>query len=301
MLGAALFLLLAACLDREALVRTPLYALEAWLCCAALAVAPHPTSARAALKLAARALLFALPLAVALFVFFPRLAGSFWAIPRGNTAVTGLSDSMSPGGILALIANYEHRVSGEVQGARRPRRRSTGAGQCCTTSTGRRGGGRGGGPCAPGPRVPRHSRPLSRVARADPSPLVACARPAGARGGAARAADLRLPAARARSVNEPVTYEVVSYTHTGRRPARCGRASRGHRATPVRQPAHARAGAVAARACRRRRGVRARGARLPAHGGFVYSLTRSGWAPTRSMSFCFAPARVSAAITPRRS
>src|SRR5882762_10895620 len=33
MVGAGLFLLLAACLDRQSLVRVPLYALQAWLCC----------------------------------------------------------------------------------------------------------------------------------------------------------------------------------------------------------------------------------------------------------------------------
>ena len=36
-LGGSLFLLLAACLDRQGLLRTPLYLLEAWLCCAAFA------------------------------------------------------------------------------------------------------------------------------------------------------------------------------------------------------------------------------------------------------------------------
>ncbi|MFZ1099184.1 MAG: transglutaminaseTgpA domain-containing protein, partial [Steroidobacteraceae bacterium] len=41
-LGASLFLLLAACLDRQSLPRAPLYVLEVWLCCAALAVAATP-------------------------------------------------------------------------------------------------------------------------------------------------------------------------------------------------------------------------------------------------------------------
>jgi len=36
--GAGLFLLLAACLDRQSLARAPLYLLHAWLCCSALAV-----------------------------------------------------------------------------------------------------------------------------------------------------------------------------------------------------------------------------------------------------------------------
>ena len=50
LIGAGLFLLLAACLDRQDLPRAPLYALQAWLCCAALAALATPTlPARAAL------------------------------------------------------------------------------------------------------------------------------------------------------------------------------------------------------------------------------------------------------------
>ena len=105
--GTGLFLLLAACLDRQDLARAPLYALQAWLCCAAIAAIATPTlPARAALRLAARGLLLALPLALALFLFFPRLAGSFWAIPRGDTALTGLADTMTPGSIAQLVADY---------------------------------------------------------------------------------------------------------------------------------------------------------------------------------------------------
>jgi transglutaminase-like putative cysteine protease len=115
--GAGLFLLLAACLDRQDLVRTPLYALQAWLCCAALAVisAPRMTSG-AALRISGRALLLALPLAVLLFVFFPRLPGSFWAIPRADVALTGLSDSMTPGGIGELAASYDSAFRAQFTG-----------------------------------------------------------------------------------------------------------------------------------------------------------------------------------------
>jgi protein-glutamine gamma-glutamyltransferase len=108
MVAAGLFLLLAACLDRQELARAPLYGLQAWLCCAALAVIATPTtSARAALSLAGRALLLALPLALLLFVFFPRLAGAFWAIPRNDLAMSGLSDTMTPGSIGQLATSYE--------------------------------------------------------------------------------------------------------------------------------------------------------------------------------------------------
>lgn len=117
--GTGLFLLLAACLDRQDLARAPLYALQAWLCCAAIAAIATPTlPTGAALRLAARALLLALPLALALFLFFPRLAGSFWALPRGNTALTGLADTMTPGSIAQLVADYGVAMRVRFEGAR---------------------------------------------------------------------------------------------------------------------------------------------------------------------------------------
>jgi transglutaminase-like putative cysteine protease len=116
--GAAVFLLLAACLDRQSLARAPFYLLQAWLCCVALAVVSYAPAAsstatrvafdnRAAMLLAARSLVFSLPLAILLFVFFPRLPGAFWAIPRSEEALTGLSDSMSPGSISQLTTSYD--------------------------------------------------------------------------------------------------------------------------------------------------------------------------------------------------
>jgi protein-glutamine gamma-glutamyltransferase len=108
MVGAGLFLLLAACLDRQSLARAPLYLLQAWLCCAALAVVTaRGLAVRPALALAGRALLLATPLAAILFLSFPRLAGAFWAVPRGEEALTGLSDTMSPGGITHLTSSYD--------------------------------------------------------------------------------------------------------------------------------------------------------------------------------------------------
>lgn len=107
MIGAGLALLLAACLDRQSLARAPLYSVDAWLACSALAVvASESLEARAALRLAGGALLLAAPLALLLFLFFPRLPGAFWAIPRGSEAATGLSDTMSPGSIVKLVADY---------------------------------------------------------------------------------------------------------------------------------------------------------------------------------------------------
>ncbi len=104
-IGAALFLLLAACLSQQSLAYAPLYAAHAWLCCSAMAVVAHPRSTfgdRAAGMLAARSLLVALPFAVVAFLFFPRLAGAFWALPQSGAAVTGIADTMSPGAISDL-------------------------------------------------------------------------------------------------------------------------------------------------------------------------------------------------------
>ena len=114
--GAALFLLAAACLDRQSMPRVPFYALETWLACAALtalgggAVALAP---RVALRAAGRTLLLALPLALVLFLFFPRLPGALWALPANERARTGLSEQMSPGSIsdLALSDEIAFRVN----------------------------------------------------------------------------------------------------------------------------------------------------------------------------------------------
>jgi len=50
-------------------------------------------------------LLKAAPLALVLFLFFPRLAGSFWGAPSAERALSGLTDEMSPGDISDLTLN----------------------------------------------------------------------------------------------------------------------------------------------------------------------------------------------------
>ena len=118
-IGGALFLLLAACLDRQTLAWVPLYGADALLCCAALAIVAYgsgtdggglPTAAglgpREVIALAGRTLLYAVPLAILLFLFFPRLPGHLWAFSPGDDAVTGLGDTLTPGGITRLTTSY---------------------------------------------------------------------------------------------------------------------------------------------------------------------------------------------------
>ena len=103
--GVAFYLLLAACLASQELLRAPLYLLQAWVCCTALLYAAHPDAplpSRLAGRISARSLGFALPLALLLFALFPRLSGSFWSLGAANQAQTGLSDTMSPGSISEL-------------------------------------------------------------------------------------------------------------------------------------------------------------------------------------------------------
>ena len=55
-----------------------------------------------------RLLLYAAPIAIAMWVFFPRLSSPFWAVPIDTSrATSGLSDTMSPGDISSLSMSDE--------------------------------------------------------------------------------------------------------------------------------------------------------------------------------------------------
>ena len=122
--GATLFLLMAACLDRQQLWRLPVYALCLWLCTSSLrglaggAALPAGTL----LRESARQLLYAAPLAAILFLFFPRLPGALWALPGEGTAITGLGDEMSPGDIARLVESDEPALRVRFAGALPPAR-----------------------------------------------------------------------------------------------------------------------------------------------------------------------------------
>lgn len=60
-------------------------------------------SAKQSFATGGRLLLYAAPIAIAMWIFFPRLASPFWSVPIDSSrGTTGLSDQMSPGDISSL-------------------------------------------------------------------------------------------------------------------------------------------------------------------------------------------------------
>ena len=120
----ALALLLAACLERQSLLRVaPCTCSSGWTALAALtALGSQRRPCRPRESLAARAgrtLLVALPLAALCFVLVPRLPGALWDLPPSEDATTGLGDEMSPGSIseLSISEDVAFRVRFEGRGA----------------------------------------------------------------------------------------------------------------------------------------------------------------------------------------
>ena len=71
-----------------------------------------------AFRNSARLLLYAIPLMLAMWVFFPRLATPLWAVPIDTSSgVTGLSDRMSPGDISSLAASNSVAFRAEFVGS----------------------------------------------------------------------------------------------------------------------------------------------------------------------------------------
>jgi len=67
----------------------------------------HPLAKKPQLRLVGKLLLQGLPIALILFVLFPRLPGPLWSIPDDAMGKTGLSDTMRPGDIGALSQSDE--------------------------------------------------------------------------------------------------------------------------------------------------------------------------------------------------
>jgi transglutaminase-like putative cysteine protease len=68
----------------------------------------RPLPVGSSLAQSARLLLQAAPLAIVLFLLFPRLPGAFWTLPRQQaTSVSGLSEEMRPGDVSKLVLSEE--------------------------------------------------------------------------------------------------------------------------------------------------------------------------------------------------
>jgi transglutaminase-like putative cysteine protease len=104
------FVALSVFLYDQSLPMTIYLLAVAWLITAALAQLQPlmRPDLRLPLLTAGRLLLAGTPLALALFLFFPRLQAPLWLLPSGEQASrTGLSDSMQPGDISRLILSGE--------------------------------------------------------------------------------------------------------------------------------------------------------------------------------------------------
>ena len=105
------FALFAAFLYNQSLLRLPYMIVAAWLLTVTLMRIHQTTtsmSVREAAGITGKMFAQSLPLAILLFLLFPRLPGQFWAVmPARGEAMTGLSDEMSPGDVSDLSISSE--------------------------------------------------------------------------------------------------------------------------------------------------------------------------------------------------
>jgi transglutaminase-like putative cysteine protease len=125
LLFISIFLVMASLLREQYLWSLPylvvamLLIVTAWL---RMSAADEETASHS-FRTAGRLLLYAAPLAVAMWVFFPRIATPFWAVPIDTgSGTSGLSDSMSPGDISSLSLSdavaFRVRFDGDVPAPR---------------------------------------------------------------------------------------------------------------------------------------------------------------------------------------
>ncbi len=105
LLFIAIFLVMSSLLREQYLWSLPYMLLAlVFICTAWLRMSAAPGEPiRRSIRTAGRLLAYAAPLALAMWVFFPRIASPFWAVPIDTSSgVSGLSDTMSPGDISSL-------------------------------------------------------------------------------------------------------------------------------------------------------------------------------------------------------
>src|SRR5690606_5485312 len=121
LLFISVFLIMASLLREQYVWSLPyliaglLVVLTAWLRMAAADTEPAPATFRSAGRLR----LYAAPLSLAMWIFFPRIATPFWSVPIDTSMpMTGLSDRMSPGDVSALSQSnavaFRVRFEGQV-------------------------------------------------------------------------------------------------------------------------------------------------------------------------------------------
>lgn len=125
LLFISIFLVMAALLREQHLWSLPymivslVVTMAAWLRMST----PAALAPRQSIGNAARLVAYAAPLAIAMWVFFPRIATPFWSVPIDTSSgVTGLSDTMSPGDISQLSQSdavaFRVRFNGRVPAPR---------------------------------------------------------------------------------------------------------------------------------------------------------------------------------------
>ncbi|MBT8088206.1 MAG: DUF3488 and transglutaminase-like domain-containing protein [Gammaproteobacteria bacterium] len=125
LLFIAIFLVMSSLLREQYLWSLPYMIVSVIVISAAwlrLSAADHEPAIQS-VKTGGRLLLYAAPLAVAMWVFFPRIAVPFWAVPMDTgTATSGISDTMSPGDISSLSMSdavaFRVRFDDEIPSAR---------------------------------------------------------------------------------------------------------------------------------------------------------------------------------------
>jgi protein-glutamine gamma-glutamyltransferase len=99
------FALFAAFLYDQSMLQLPYMLIAVWLLTATLMRIHQSATAMPlgeAFGMTGKMFAQAIPLAVVLFLLFPRLPGQFWAVPARGQATSGLSEEMSPGDVSEL-------------------------------------------------------------------------------------------------------------------------------------------------------------------------------------------------------
>ena len=105
LLFISIFLVMSALLREQHLWSLPYLAVSVFMIMTAwLRISsPDAERARRSFGTSGRLVLYAAPLAIAMWIFFPRIATPFWSVPMDTgTAQSGISDTMSPGDISSL-------------------------------------------------------------------------------------------------------------------------------------------------------------------------------------------------------